>query len=145
MENMTPSMSCLIIVLRTLAEGKSLKQGVDHYIANQPGKFANQLALWLHYFSNDRLQELPNLDLESDCQRAVLDCLEAGFRGFPIQSSLKNLLLEAETAAKIEVQEYLALLPLRALLPLFLFQFPAFIAIIFGPLLLQMFTGVSDV
>ena len=144
MENLTPSLSCLYSVKRSLFQGKSLREALLLYINEQQKGFAASLAIWLNYVEANSLATLPDLKLSSDYQKSIIVCFEAGMNGQPIQTQLEQLIQEVEAASLLEVDEHIATLPLKALLPVFLFQFPAFLLLIFGPVLSQLLNGVQD-
>ncbi len=129
---------------RSLFQGKSLRDALLLYISEEPKGFAASLAIWLNYFESNSLAVLPDLQLSSDYQKSLLVCFEAGMNGQPIQVQLEQLTQEVEAASLLEIDAHIASLPLKALLPVFLFQFPAFLLLIFGPVLSQLLNGVQD-
>lgn len=145
MENLTPSLACLYFSRRYMSQGKSLRETLAAYVQESSDGFASSLSIWLSYFDADRLDALPNLNLTSDIQSSLLECFEAGLRGQPILRQLERLTEEAEAASALEVDEYLVKLPFKALLPVFSFQLPAFLLLIFGPVLSQMSEGIRYV
>lgn len=144
MEHLSPTLSCLYELKRSLAQSKPLREGLSDFISRHPGPLASTLRIWLSYFEANRLHELPSLDWTSDYQPVLIVALEAGLCGQPIQDQLNQLIEEVELASQLEIENYLTRLPFKALVPVFLFQFPAFILLIFGPVFSQLISGVSN-
>ena len=48
-----------------------------------------------------------------------------------------------ELAIQSEIDQYVSDLPLRAMLPLLFFQFPAYLLLLLGPILLQFIKGLQ--
>jgi hypothetical protein len=61
--------------------------------------------------------------------------ISRGLRGEPILTALKEYQLELIAQIDFEIDRQSALLPIKALVPLLLFQFPALLILAFGPLL----------
>jgi hypothetical protein len=142
MENLTPSLACLYYIKRCLAQGISLHEALRAYSFEAKDEFASKLGLWLNYFESNGLSALPDLGLTSDYQKSLLICFEAGLQGQPLQEQLVQLTDEVELASSLEVDEFLSRLPFKAMLPVFLFQLPAFLLLIFGPVFIHLGEGV---
>ena len=144
MDHIAPSLSLLYSLKRNLSRQLPLREALSIYINENSSGWGASLSTWMTYAESGQLESLPELGLTSDCQKAILSCLEAGIRGQPIQRQLEELIVEAETSSQLEIDEYIARLPLKALTPIFLFQFPAFLLLIFGPVLSQLIYGVNN-
>lgn len=68
-------------------------------------------------------------------RRALLEVLACGLGGQSISAQLESLRSEIANACDLEIKEHIEMLPLKMLAPLLLFQFPAFLLLLFGPLL----------
>lgn len=70
-------------------------------------------------------------------RRQCLEVLSQGLQGEPIYSQICSLEEEVFEASRLEIEEFVALLPMKSLIPLLFFQFPAFLALLLGPFLLS--------
>lgn len=71
----------------------------------------------------------------SSYRREILHLVAQGVAGEPIHARLLELEEEIKRACDDEIERFVALLPVRALLPLLLIQFPAFLLLLFGPII----------
>ena len=78
---------------------------------------------------------------KSSYRRAVLSLVLRGQRGEPIYSQLCQIEEEMLQASQEELDHYHLALPIRTLLPLLLLQFPAFLILLIGPLLANLFSA----
>ncbi len=135
MENIAPPLELLMEVRFGLEKGLSLRKTLQGYVEAQPADpWRQQLALWLKFLEMGRP---PNEILASMTfiRRQCLEILEMGLRGEPIHQQICGLEEEVYEAAKLEIDEFVAVLPIKSLIPLLLFQFPAFMALLIGPFL----------
>lgn len=144
MEGLSPSLSCLYFVRRRLAQGYTLRECLTDFIKLDSGDFSASLSMWLNYYESAQTEFLPEIRWSSDYQPILISTFESGLNGRPIEEQLEQLTAEVEVAHRHEVDEFIAKLPLKALTPVFLFQFPAFLLLIFGPVLGQFVNGVSN-
>ena len=71
----------------------------------------------------------------SPCRRTLLILLEKGLNGMPILSHLEDLEAEIIHSCEAEIEEHIQKLPLLLMIPIFFFLFPAYLILLFGPLL----------
>jgi hypothetical protein len=139
MESLNPALGLLMCVRRSLERGQSVKLGLIDYIHHHPGSFADEVSTWFSLWQ----QGLPAdhlLDRQISHQRRVLlQTLERGLAGEPVYDYLVSLEDELIKACESSLSETLGRLPFVLLVPLLLFQLPAFLALLFGPLLRQFF------
>lgn len=81
--------------------------------------------------------------VRSPFERALLEVLHRGLKGEPVLAAIRILRDEIERASKIELDHYMAKLPMLALVPLLLFLLPAFLILLFGPLFQLMSQGIA--
>lgn len=74
----------------------------------------------------------------SHWQEAFWELLERGCGGQPISEALLQLQEEVEKAVDHELELHIAGLPFKALVPLLLFQFPAFLLLLLGPIVREL-------
>lgn len=83
------------------------------------------------------------MQLSSLYRRSLLQILERGLRGEAVYSVLLQLETELVEACQEEISNKVARLPFILLIPLLLFQFPAFLMLLFGPLLQNFFHSLG--
>lgn len=135
MEGLAPPLELLIVVKSSLECGESVRTGVSKYIGSNKSDFAQTVSRWLFAFDqNGKHQEILR-SIPSSHRQATLRVLEQGLMGQSIMPTLVELEKEIDYACKREIEEFIALLPIKLLVPLLLFQFPAYLILLLGPLL----------
>jgi hypothetical protein len=76
-------------------------------------------------------------------RRQCLETLQQGLRGESIYQQICSLEEEVLEATKLEIEEFVSLLPMKSLIPLLFFQFPAFLALLLGPFLISFLSQSS--
>jgi hypothetical protein len=61
----------------------------------------------------------------------------SALRGEPVHKKLIELEKEISAACDENIEQFIASLPVKSMLPVLLFQFPAFLLLVLGPLLAQ--------
>lgn len=139
MEGVAPPLELLLAVKRTLEKGQPAKHGVHLYLKRYEGEFPAQVAQWLALLQQGKETQVLISGLSSQHRQVLLQLLERGMRGEAIYNILLNLEEEILEACHEELTNKLARLPFILLVPLLLFQFPAFLLLLFGPLLKNFF------
>ena len=135
MEGLAPPLELLISVKSAIECGESVRVGILKYVSNNKSEFAQTVGRWLFALDqNGKHQELIK-SIKSSYRQAVLRVLEQGLRGQSIMPILTELEKEINEACNREIEQFIALLPLKLLIPLLLFQFPAYLLLLLGPLL----------
>ena len=98
----------------------------------------------LHIERGDSVRQSLQAEGISDQKISITlrDLLVRGQSGEPILESLRELQLELIQQLEFEIDRQSALLPLKALIPLLLFQFPALLIMALGPLLASLYKFV---
>ncbi len=137
MEGLAPPLKCLIDVQAAIANGETARVGVKRYLASGPtdAAFATSLRSFLFAFEQGQDWRTELKQLKSPYRRALIEIIAFGLSGQSISSPLQTLRDEMQMAAEAEIQQHIEMLPLKMLIPLLLFQFPAFLLLLFGPLL----------
>lgn len=143
MENIAPPLALLLRVKRSLEKGQPVRQGVLNYIRQGGDEFAGVVTQWLGLIhqgkeTRDLVQSIPSLH-----RRVLLQILERGLCGEPVYNTLLQLENEFVEACQDELSDRIARLPFILLIPLLLFQFPAFLMLLFGPLLQNFFHSLG--
>ncbi|MNL37018.1 hypothetical protein D3C87_1591390 [compost metagenome] len=143
MECVAPPLALLLAVKRSLEKGHPAKHGVLNYLKKEEGPFPQFVSKWLaHLQQGQATQELLRQE-KSIHRRVLLQLLERGMRGESIYLPLTQLEDEIIEACQHELSQKLAKLPFLLLIPLLLFQFPAFLLLLFGPLLQNFFHSLG--
>jgi hypothetical protein len=118
--------------------GESVRQGLVKYLRSAPIKddFAIEARTFLQLWDQGRdWRERLAKHVQSPYRRVLLELIASGLAGQSILAQLADLKTDIVDACEQEVQHHLELLPLKMLVPLLFFQFPAFLILLFGPLL----------
>lgn len=135
MENLAPPLELLMDVRFGLEKGQSLKKTLLVYIESQPeDPWRQELRLWLQLLEMGR-SPLEILGKMTFVRRQCLEILQQGLRGESIYQQICSLEEEVLEATRLEIDEFVSLLPMKSLIPLLFFQFPAFLALLLGPFL----------
>lgn len=143
MEGVAPPLELLLAVKRTLEKGQPTKAGVHLYLKRHDGEFAATVTQWLALLHQGKETQILITRLSSQHRQVLLQLLERGLRGEAIYNVLLTLEEEILEACHEELTNKLARLPFILLVPLLLFQFPAFLLLLFGPLLQNFFHSLG--
>ena len=141
MESLNPCLSCLLHIRLGLQSGESLRQSLHRFIAQHQNSLSDLLHQWLIFY--DQGQEFDLTSVKSVYRRQLLRLFRQGLNGRPVSAELAALESEVELAIQSEIDQYVSDLPLRAMLPLLFFQFPAYLLLLLGPILLQFIKGLQ--
>jgi len=132
MENLTPPLLVAVRELRwSISNGNAMKEALQSYLDGAH----DALALELRRQLIRKMQGALRLKFSSYREQALWDLIERGMAGQPTLEALQALEAEVEQAAQSEIDAHLAELPFRVLIPLILFQFPAYLLLLLGPML----------
>ncbi len=135
MESMNPALLLLLTVKRHLERGQSVKIGIVEYLRTEETPFRDQVATWFNLWQQGLTTE-PILRKQTSIYRNILlQTLERGLRGESICSFLVELETEIIKACEHALSQSLGRLPFILMVPLLLFQLPAFMILLFGPIL----------
>lgn len=138
MEDLTPPLARAIMDVRwSIASGRSMKDAFQSYLDRHHDPLASILREhWVLRCSS--AGHRPPRPLRTHFQRAFWDLVQRGCSGQPSLEALIALESEVESAARAELDDFLATLPFKVLIPLLLFQFPAYLLLLLGPLLREL-------
>lgn len=143
MEGVAPPLALLLCVKRILEKGQPVKQGVLYYLKRHDGEFAIEVSRWMALLQQGKDTQGVINSLSSQYRQVLLQLLERGMRGESVYSAIQGLEEELIEACEEEITNKLARLPFLLLVPLLLFQFPAFLMLLFGPLLQNFFHSLG--
>ncbi|WP_413582960.1 hypothetical protein [Bdellovibrio sp. HCB288] len=143
MEGVAPPLALLLCVKRALEKGQPTKVGVMNYLKRHQGDFPSLVGRWLALLQQGKVTHgLINQSL-SPHRQVLLQLLERGIRGEAIYNVIVSLEEEMLEACEDDIRTKLTRLPFLLLIPLLLFQFPAFLLLLFGPLLQNFFHSLG--
>ena len=138
---LAPPLKAVLEIRLQMENGISISQSVKNYVQNQPqDEFAKELGLWLFAWETGQKFE-KNLSLQ---RKNLMEILNRGLKGDPIMEYLKDFEKETMEVCKEELEKHLEKLPYVCLVPLMLFQFPAFLLLLIGPLVLNLITILQN-
>lgn len=139
MESLTPPLLHALREIKWLINsGKPMKEAFQNYLERTHDPFSAHLReYWILKWQSGRT-EAPLKPLPTYYQKTFWNLIERGCAGQPTLEALAALEIEVESAAAMELDEHLAALPFKVLIPLLLFQFPAYLLLLLGPLLREL-------
>jgi hypothetical protein len=143
MESLAPPLELLLVVKREMEKGLSVKSGLVRYLKCSKADFSAVVHRWFVHFEQGLDTNLVLGGIESAYRIVLLQILERGLRGESILQTLGRLEEEIIAACDDEIAQNIAKLPFMLLVPLLLFQFPAFLMLLFGPLLQNFFHSLG--
>lgn len=138
MEGLAPPLKCLLEVKLDLLNGESLKSSLLRYIKNHSDEFSFLVQIWMFHYEQGKSFQAHMEKVKSPYRRILIEVFELGIEGQPILKRLEELKLEMMEACQSEIDLYLSRLPFLSLFPLFFFQFPAFLLLMLGPVILEL-------
>ncbi|MBS1968977.1 MAG: hypothetical protein JSU04_01650 [Bdellovibrionales bacterium] len=135
MDHIAPPLQLIAHVKRSIETGHSTRTGVLSYVRAERSSFAKDVSKWLGHLDQGLPVGYLLVRHQSQYRRSLLELLERGMRGESIYVYLCQLEQETIEACQDEINRKLAKLPFLLLAPLLLLQFPAFLMLLFGPLL----------
>lgn len=143
MESIAPPLALILQVKRSIERGQSVRQGIVSYLKRAEDDFSPVVVQWMALMQQG---QDPNLRLAAEIsiyRKMLLQLLERGLRGESIYNMILQLEQETTEACQDEINEKIARLPFQLLVPLLIFQFPAFLMLLFGPLLQNFFHSLG--
>ncbi len=134
MESLAPPLKCLIEMQSALQNSENIRVGLERYARLSATGFSGDVRRFLFDWDQGRDWRKYLVKEPSPYRRALLELAAAALSGQSIQSQLQELRDEVELACEAEIKERLDLLPLHMLFPLLFFLFPAYLLLLFGPL-----------
>lgn len=135
METLASPYSFALFLHSNLSSGTSLRSSLHAFVQINRGKFSRQLNQWyLQGAEADRITSFPEL-CKNPYRLGLMYLVCSGLKGQSIHQPLQALTEEMHEASLGELEEDLRKLPIKMMLPLLLFQFPAFLVLLFGPIM----------
>ena len=138
MDYLAPPLNAVLQIQLKIKSGFSVRSAIQAYVKDFPDcPFAVQINLWLFYMETGR----PNIQITStknSYRKILLDILQRGLKGEPILCTLQEFEIELKRASLYNLEQQIQKLPFFSLIPLLLFQVPAFLLLLLAPLLLEL-------
>lgn len=135
MENLNPTLALLLALKFGLEKGLTPKLSAREFLKEPAGDLVNIVGQWMAVRDAGNNPEYLLKQVKSPHRQALLRLMDRGFLGDTIYPTLVQLEIEVTEAAKAEMDAHISALPIKMLIPLLLLQFPAFLILLFGPLL----------
>lgn len=136
MENLAPPLSVVLQLQLAIENGHSFRESLRQVLhSNDENDFMKTIREWSVRKSHNQSTHLLVKSLISPYRRTLLDLFERGWDGEPILEPLQSIEEEIRSAAAAELDQFIATLPFRAMIPLLLLQFPAYMLLLLGPIL----------
>jgi hypothetical protein len=146
MECLMPTCLSAIREIRWQMEnGNSVRESIKAFTGQVHNEFADELRSWLQLRQSGETSHMSSTAFQSPQRRALISLLDRGLQGQPILESLKALEEEVLRAAMSELDGHIARLPFLSMIPLFLFQFPAYLLLLLGPLLSDLLKNLGSI
>lgn len=137
MEDLTPPLLTAVREIRwRISSGRSMREAMRMHLDRTHNSFAQTLREWWTLKAQGRPAGLEKF--KTHYQRAFLSLVDRGCAGQPTLEHLTALETEIERAAESELELHVATLPFKMLVPLLLFQFPAYLILLLGPVLREL-------
>lgn len=145
MEGIAPTLKCLLEMETAIQNGTSTRSAIVNYLEHNRRTDDCVRDLADFFFCWEQALDWKSLlrKLKSPQRRALFELLASGLSGQSILSPLVELRKEVAEVCEMEIREKIELLPIQMLIPLLLFQFPAFLILIFGPLLSKLIEEIN--
>ena len=138
MEYLAPPLNAVLQIQVKIKNGLSVRSAIKSYIQEcSDCSFAAQVNLWLFCLETGKHFNAPELE-KKHYRKILLDILHRGLKGEPILCVLQEFEEELKKVALQDLEEQIQKLPFLSLIPLFLFQVPAFFLLLLAPLLLEL-------
>ena len=132
MENISPTLLFLFEVRQSLESGYSVRTGIIQFLRRRNTSLHPTITVWFAKLEHQQDVQMILKDLHP-CRRSLFLILEKGLSGIPIQYALQELEKEVVSSCENEMAELIQSLPIKLLLPLLFFMFPAYLILLFGP------------
>lgn len=144
METLTPPVLSLAReLLWKISSGQSMREAMRTQMIEDSSPFAMHMREW--WMRQLQSPEKTNLHdhFKNPYHMALAEIIVRGSAGQPILEILHALTCEIERIAEDSLEIHIQTLPFKQLIPLLIFQFPAFLLLLVGPLLRELQAGLG--
>ena len=140
MENINPTLILVLELRRGIEAGDTVKAVLTNYLKNQKCEFRQAILRWYTALQNRSEIRLDPL-LQSPARKTLLLIIERGLKGEPILKTLEQLEFEIRESCYAELEEIVAKMPFKVLVPLLLLIFPSVMYLMLAPILSALLTS----
>jgi len=142
MDSLAPPLRALLSIKLKIQSGISTRKSIREYVKETLDcSFAQDLSLWLFQMESENSEVDPQA-FTRPFRKMLVEVLAQGLEGEQILKSLEILEAEMIEASHRDMDNQLQKLPFILMVPLLLLQLPAFLLLIFGPLLSKLLEGL---
>jgi len=135
MDSLAPPLRALLGIKLKIQSGISTRESIREYVKETLDcHFAQDLGLWLFQMESENNEISPKI-FTHPFRKMLIEVLTQGLEGEQILKSLEILETEMIEASHRDLDNQLQKLPFILMMPLLFLQLPAFLLLIFGPLL----------
>lgn len=142
MSDLAPSLSFLLELRYAIENGISVRDFMKDYCHNRGDALSIGARRWLYDFERG-VVDRQKMYVANLYQESCLDLIAAGLEGRPILPLVKELEEEVWLACQADMEKHVSMLPIKSLLPVMFLQVPAFLLLLFGPILSQFLGEMS--
>ena len=142
MEGLAPPLKCLIEVRHQIEQGSSVNSALRKYVSTVQDDFSSVVEDWMIARSEGREKEVLKEISGLFYRRSLLVIFEKGLGGIPILEALIEFEKELFRKCDEEIERTLSDLPFYVMLPVMGLQFPAYLLLLFGPLVKSLTGGL---
>ena len=144
MVSLAPPLKAVLEIRLHIENGSSITEAIRFFTQrNLEDPFAKDLGCWLFAHEKGKRWESKELAL-NPYRRYLIEILSKGIVGEPILENLVELEKDLRLQAEQDLDQQLQKLPFLSLIPLMLFEFPAFILLLLGPLVLDLLSVLQN-
>ena len=135
MEGLAPSLRFALAIRLGIERGVPLREILKEYLAQNSDELTKCILDF--YIKKERGISIVEMiiKIKSPYRRALFQIIERGLAGEPILVQIVQLEEEIKEACLLELDQKIATMSIKALIPLLLFQFPALLILLFAPFL----------
>ena len=143
MVSLAPPLQAVLEIRLHIESGLSVSRSIKSYVQSSPeDSFAKELGLWL--FAEETGGTFNTQNLKSLYRKHLMDILQRGLKGEPVLEILEEYEKDLVEICKEDLEKHLQKLPFISLVPLLLFEFPALLIILIGPLFLNLLSALQS-
>ena len=140
---LAPPLKAVLEIRLQIENGTSVPQAIRIYSQrNLHDPFAKELGFWL--FAKEAGKQYKQNIFKTFYRKRLMEILNCGLKGEPVLEALCDLERDLIFITKEDLEQHLQKLPFIALIPLMLFEFPAFFLLLIGPLLLNLLSALQS-
>jgi len=142
MDSLAPPLELCVELRLALENGQSVFRAIKTILQNGRNEMCVDLSRLLAHTEREVTSQDRNHDMLY--RKALLEIIEGGLRGEPVLTQLKELETELFKICQSDIDRFVSTLPMKAMIPLMLVQFPAFLLVMLGPIVNELIKGFNS-